>query len=78
MKKKCEKSVYRFPSKENDPETRDRWIKSVLKVLLKREINDESALCRRHWPEETEMEMIKIFGVPTHPPSIFEGVALPF
>ena len=49
-------------------ETRDRWIKSVLKVLLKREINDKTVLCRRHWPEETEMEMIKTFGVPTHLP----------
>ena len=44
-----------------------------LKVLLKREINDETVLCRRHWPEETEMEMS--FGGPTHPPSIFEGIA---
>ena len=75
-KKKGEEiSVYRFPSKDDQPEERDRWINSVPKVLLKREIGDETVLCRRHWPEETEM--IKCFGKnrPVCPPSLFNGVA---
>ena len=55
-KKGEELSVFRFPNKDDHLDERDRWIKAVPKALLKKEIDDESVLCRRHWRADALFE----------------------
>ena len=62
-------SVYRFPK---DHAERERWINSIPNKSLK--VNDDTVVCRLHWPEDAVM--FKRYGKdrPKHPPSLFKGI----
>ena len=63
-------SLYRLPRDDNE---RQLWINAIPYYNQKTVSADNFRVCRRHWPEDTEM--VRVAGGssrPTHPPSTFD------
>ena len=64
-------TCHTLPSEQHEPEERRKWLEVLYKVTENLNVNQNTVVCSKHWPEGFSFKLKKGHKRPVDPPSVF-------